>query len=186
MYCKKCGKTIDYEAEYCYSCQACEKDVYVIEEETGVKYGLKNSLVALIFSILSGLILIFVTMFLGIALAGFVNNARTYSLSYTSSVYGEYGEAWQSTLVPPSNLLIVSDVFCLLFSMLAFAFSLVALILGIRTTVACAKRLKGSEKPIAPFILTCSATVFGCIDILWACIAFVSSIIAIVGLFIPM
>ena len=145
MTCKKCGKPIEDGEEYCLTCKSEEKDIRFIEEETGATYGLSKALLSLIFSVVAGFILIFVTVFVGFMFAG----------------------------QPKGWALVVCAVLCGLVAIFAMALSCLGHGFSIRNFILCVNRLRYTEKPVGPFVLSCAGSFLSFIVLCWSIVSII-------------
>ena len=150
MTCKKCGKPIDEGENYCLTCQSEEKDVRFIEEETGTNFGLKKAFVSLILSVVSGLILIFVTVFVGLMFAGQPNG-------------------WAFVLCA---------ILCGVFGVGAMALSCLGHGFSNHNFILCINRLRYPEKPVGPFVLSCAASFLSFVDVCWAVLSLILVVVS--------
>lgn len=200
MYCKNCGKETENEAELCPECaKAAEETVEtpapeveketsevvfdeikstlnptsavdnvkqaisdnVEEAEDSPKYCFKKSL--------TGTILAAIAFLISTIVAAIVSaNSAELALG---DYYVSNGEA---------TGIIVASIICMVFGLVAFALSIPALVSGIKCVIRTAKRLNKPVKPIAPFVLSCVATVFGAESLFAGLISAINAIINLV------
>ena len=160
MYCRKCGKQIDYDADFCHECarqelyeslngtaeEKSDQTTLTASNEGSIKTGLGKAITSAILSVVS---IIFVMIAYIAALGAIV----------------AYEEGFYSAT--PTNVAVLTSV-AVNFSLLTVAAAVIALIFGIKS-INCFRTEKkaGRKKPIPTLIMGISSLAVVAYDVLF-------------------
>ena len=175
MYCKKCGKEIAYDAEYCNEClesaaatAAAEPSVVSAPTVTegDRKTGFKKALIGMIL----GVIGMFITYIVTVFIAAFHMEILTKLESGSNYIVNE-------------GFSIGVGVVCILFAIIGFALCIPAVIFGIQSILTFVKEAKaGRVKPIVTLIFGCVSVAASVIAAILAIVAIATSVVAVTTL----